>query len=469
MPDAVVVGAGPNGLAAAIALARAGKVVTVLEGADRIGGGTRSEPLTLPGFTHDVCSAIHPLARISPFFQGLPLEARGLTFIEPPVALAHPLDGGRVAIVERSVRATADAFGRDAGAYFALMAPLARRSADLVAEILRPVRPPAHPLFLARFGLHAIRSATALARSRFHEEGTRAIFTGMAAHAMLPLDRPPTGAFALLLGMTAHAVGWPLARGGSQRIADALALELQAHGGEIRTGSPVSSAAQLPAHRAALYDVTPRQLLAIAGDRFPASFQGALQRYRYGPGVFKVDWALDDRVPWAAPACLQAGTVHVGGSMEEIVASEAAVSRGEVPQHPFVLFAQQSLFDDSRAPAGKHTGWAYCHVPNGSQVDMTERIEAQIERFAPGFRDRILARHVMDPAAVERHDPNCVGGDINGGIADLRQLFFRPTPRLYATPDRRTYLCSSSTPPGGGVHGLCGYFAARRALSRAPW
>jgi phytoene dehydrogenase-like protein len=442
----------------------------VMEAADQIGGGTRSEFLTLPGFLHDVCSAIHPLARVSPFLQRLPLDQYGLEFIEPPVALAHPLDGGRAAVIERSVSKTAANFGRDAGSYGALMEPLVRNAPTLIDEIMRPIRPPAHPFMLARFGIEAIRSAAGLARARFKEEGTRAVFSGMAAHSMLPLDRGPTAAFALLLGTTAHAVGWPLVRGGSQRIADAMAAYLKTRGGEIRTGHRVSTIGEAEGgHGLFLFDITPRELLAIAGKRLPPGYRRQLAAFRYGPGVFKVDWALDGPVPWQAPECGRAGTVHVGGSMEEVVAAEAAVARGEAPERPFVLFAQQSLFDETRAPEGRHTGWAYCHVPNGSDVDMTERIEAQIERFAPGFRNRILARSVMNPAAVERHNPNCVGGDINGGLADLRQLFLRPTWRLYSTPDRQLYLCSSSTPPGGGVHGMCGYFAARTALRRASF
>jgi len=385
------------------------------------------------------------------------------------VALAHPLDGGRAGVLVRSVDATADGLGRDRDAYRRLMAPLVGRAGALIAGTFRPVRPPTHPLLLARFGLHALRPAASLARGLFQEEATRALFAGVAAHAVLPLDRIPTSAFALLLTVAAHAGGWPVVRGGSQRVADALAAELEAQGGRIETGRTVRSLDDLPSRRVALFDVTPRQLLAIAGDRLSPSYRRALARYRYGPGVFKVDWALDAPVPWQAPACGRAGTVHLGGPLEEIVAAEAAVFSGRVPERPFIIFAQQSLFDETRAPAGKHTAWAYCHVPNGSGVDMTGRIEAQVERFAPGFRDRILARHVMDPAALERHDANCVGGDIGGGLTDLRQLFIRPTRRLYSTSDPRLYLCSSSTPPGGGVHGLCGAFAARRALRRAPW
>jgi phytoene dehydrogenase-like protein len=467
--DAVVVGAGPNGLSAAIVLARAGRSVLVLEAADRIGGGTRSEALTLPGFIHDVCSTIHAMGPLSPFFETVPLKARGAEYVVPPIALAHPLDGGRAGVMVRSVEATAQGLGRDGAAYRRLMSPLVRRSDALIRGTFRPVRPPAHPLLLARFGLHALRPADSLARGLFHEEAARALFAGVAAHAVLPLDRAPTSAVALLLAVAAHAGGWPVVRGGSQRVADALAAELAANGGRIETGRQVGSLDDLPPHRAALFDLTPRQLLAIAGDRLSPGYRRSLARYRYGPGVFKVDWALDGPVPWQAAACARAGTVHVGGPLDEIAAAEAAVARGEAPERPFVIFAQQTPFDETRAPSGKHTAWGYCHVPNGSDADMTDRIEAQVERFAPGFRTRILARHVMGPAALERHDPNCVGGDIGGGVTDLRQLFLRPTRRLYSTSDRRLYLCSSSTPPGGGVHGLCGAFAAARALRRAPW
>jgi phytoene dehydrogenase-like protein len=467
--DAVVVGAGPNGLSAGIVLARAGKSVLVLEAAGRIGGGTRSEGLTLPGFIHDVCSTIHAMGPLSPFFQSVPLKERGAEYVVPPVALAHPLDGGRAALLVRSVDATARGLGRDGDAYRRLMGPLVHRAEALIRETFRPIRPPAHPFLLARFGINALRPASSLAKGLFREEEARALFSGVAAHAVLPLDRTPTSAFALLLTVSAHAGGWPVVRGGSQRVADALAAELALHGGRIETGRTVRSLEDLPPHRAALFDLTPRQVLDIAGDRLTSGYRHALSRYRYGPGVFKVDWALDSPVPWQAEGCARAATVHVGGSLEEIVAAESAVGRGEAPERPFVIFAQQSPFDDTRAPAGKHTAWGYCHVPNGSSLDMTARIEAQIERFAPGFRERILARHVMDPAALERHDANCVGGDIGGGLTDLRQLFLRPTRRLYSTSDRRLYLCSSSTPPGGGVHGLCGAYAARTALRRVPW
>ena len=467
--DAVVVGSGPNGLAAAITLARAGKSVRVIEGQPTLGGGTRTEALTLPDFLHDVCSAIHPLAAGSPFFKTMPLDRLGLDLIQPDAPLAHPLDGGGAILIERSVDATAAGLGRDGAAYARLMSPLVRRHEILTRAFVAPLQPSRHLVVMARFGINGIRSATSLAQGRFKDDGTRAAFEGMAAHSMLPPSRAGTGAFALILAMMAHAYGWPLARGGSKQITEALTAQLRSLGGQVETGSWVDAIDRLPANRAALFDVAPRSLVTIAGNRFPAGFRHALERYRYGPGVFKLDWALDGPIPWRAPACARAGTVHLAGSSAELAAAETAVAHGQVATQPFVILAQQSLFDPTRSPTGKHTGWAYCHVPNRSEVDMTERIESQVERFAPGFKNRILARHVMSPADVERHNPNYVGGDINCGIADLRQLFLRPTPRLYATPDRQIYLCSAATPPGGGVHGMCGVFAARSALRRARW
>ena len=467
--DAVVVGSGPNGLAAAITLARAGKSVRVVEGQPTLGGGTRTEALTLPDFLHDVCSAIHPLAAGSPFFQTLALNRLGLDLIQPDAPLAHPLDGARAVVVERSVQATAAGLGPDGSAYAQLMSPLVKRHAILTRAFVGPLRPSRHLLVMARFGINGIRSATSLAQGRFKDDGTRAAFAGMAAHSMLPPNHAGTGAFALMLAMMAHAYGWPIARGGSKHITEALAAQLRSLGGQVETGTWVETIDSLPNARVALFDVAPRSLVTIAGDRFPAPFRRALERYRYGPGVFKVDWALDGPIPWRAPACARAGTVHLAGSSAELAAAEAAVGHGQVAKQPFVILAQQSLFDPTRSPVGKHTGWAYCHVPNRSEVDMTEPIEAQVERFAPGFKNRILARHVMSPADVERYNPNYVGGDINCGMADLRQLFLRPTPRLYATPDRQIYLCSAATPPGGGVHGMCGVFAARSALRRARW
>jgi phytoene dehydrogenase-like protein len=468
-PDAVVVGAGPNGLAAANVLAQHGRSVLVLEGAPTIGGGSRSAELTLPGFVHDPCSAIQPLALASPLFRTLPLADCGLEWIQPPLPLAHPFDDGTAAILARSLDETADTLGADARAYRKLMAPLLAEFEPLIEQVLGPFRCPRHPISLARFGLAALRSGAGLARGRFAEERARGLFAGLAAHSMLPLAQPASSAIALVLGLAGHAVGWPLPRGGSQSIADALAAHLRSLGGEIRTDVPVSSLDQLPPSRAVLFDVTPKQLAAIAGDELPGRFRRQLGRYRYGPGVFKIDWALDGPVPWTAEACHCAGTVHLGGTLDEVAASERDIAEGRHPDRPFVLIAQQSRFDPTRAPAGKHTLWGYCHVPNGSTFDMTDRIERQIERFAPGFRDRILARAAMFPADLERYNPNYIGGDINGGLSDLRQLFTRPTPRRdpYSTPNPRLYLCSSSTPPGGGVHGMCGYYAAKSALLRA--
>lgn len=466
--EAVVVGAGPNGLAAAIALAQAGRSVLVLEAQQTIGGGCRTEELTLPGFRHDPCSAVHPLAAVSPFFRSLPLAAHGLAWVQPPLALAHPFDDGTAAVLARSIDETAASLGPDAAAYRRLLSPLVADFPILVEELLAPLRVPRHPLALARFGLGAIRTGSGLARARFTGPRARALFAGMAAHSLLPLEWAATASFGLVLAMFGHAAGWPVARGGSQAIVDALAAELRALGGEIRTGVRVGSLAELDPNATVVFDLTPRQLPRIAGDALPARYRGQLRRFRYGPGVFKVDWALAGPVPWTAPECRRAGTLHLGGTLEEIAQSERDIHDRRHSERPFIIAAQPSLFDPTRAPAGKHTFWAYCHVPNGSTVDMTERIEAQIERFAPGFRERILARATRDTAALEQHNENYLGGDINGGLQDLRQLFARPVIRWnpYATPNPRLFLCSASTPPGGGVHGMCGYHAARTVLSR---
>jgi phytoene dehydrogenase-like protein len=466
MPDAVVVGAGPNGLAAAVELARAGLSVRVLEAADTVGGGARSAELTLPGFVHDVCSAIHPLGIASPFFRTLPLADHGLEWIEPPVALAHPFDDGTATLLERSQEAAMPTLGDDDERWRRLFMPLVRDPASLLDEILAPLHVPAHPLTLARFGLRALLPATTVARRSFRGARARGLFAGLAAHSMLPLGRPPSAAFGLMLGLLGHAVGWPFPRGGSQGLSDALASYLRSLGGEIETGRPVESLAELGETRPVLLDVTPRGLLELAGDHLPDRYRRRLELYRYGPGVFKLDWALDGPIPWRADACSRAATVHLGATLEEIAASEAAPAQNRISERPCVLLAQQSLFDPTRAPDGRHTAWAYCHVPNGSGIDMTERIESQVERFAPGFRERILARSALAPADLERSNPNYVGGDINGGLADLRQLLTRPVARWspYSTPLPGVFLCSASTPPGGGVHGMCGYHAARAAL-----
>jgi phytoene dehydrogenase-like protein len=464
--DAIVVGSGPNGLAAAITLARAGCSVLLYEAKETIGGGARSAELTLPGFVHDICSAIHPLGVASPFFRTLPLAEHGLTWIHPPAALAHPFDDGTVALLKPSVHDTSVQLGQDALAYRRLMAPLVAIWGHLAEALLGPLQLPRHPLALLRFSRLALRSARSVAERRFTGERARGLFAGMAAHAFMPLERSPTAAFGLILGILGHVVGWPLPRGGSQQVVNALASYLRTLGGEIVTGMPVLSLDDLPPARAVLCDVTPRQLLQLAGPRLHAGYRRQLARYRYGPGAFKVDWALSGPIPWTAPACRCAATVHLGGTLAEIATAEEAAWYGRLTERPFVLVAQQSLFDPTRAPAGKHVAWAYCHVPHGSTVDMTEPIERQIERFAPGFRERILARSVLPPAGLERYNPNYIGGDINGGVQDLWQLFTRPVMRLvpYATPTQGLYLCSSSTPPGGGVHGMCGYFAARAAL-----
>ena len=467
--DAIVVGAGPNGLAAAITIAREGRSVLVLEAAETIGGGARTAELTRPGFLHDICSAIHPMVPGSPFLSGLPLERHGLELIHPPAPLAHPFDDGRVALLERSVAATAAGLGAiDGAAYRSLMEPLVADAARLLPQLLAPLSVPRHPLALARFGLEAVRSASALARARFEGEPARGLFAGLAAHSILPLEASATAAFGLVLGIAGHAVGWPLPRGGSQRIVDAMAAHLLELGGEIECGRPVRSLDELPPARAVLCDVSPRGLIEIAGPRLPDRYRRGLERYRHGAGAFKLDFALDGPIPWRAEECARAATVHLGATLGEIAASERAVERGEPPERPYVLLAQQSLFDDTRAPPGKHTAWAYCHVPNGSSFDMTERIEAQIERFAPGFRDLVLERAVTTPAGLEHYNANYVGGDINGGRQDVRQLFTRPLARPvpYRTPVGGLYLCSASTPPGGGVHGMCGWLAAKAALGR---
>jgi len=466
--DAVVVGAGPNGLAAAITLAREGLGVCLVEAQPEIGGGARSLPLTLPGFVHDLCSAVHPLGAGSPFLRDLPLAEHGLVWIHPPIPLAHPLDDGPAARLERGMEATAAGLGSDAGAYCGLLGPLAGKWGELAEVVLGPPSFPAHPLALARFLRRGLASAETLA-GRFEGEPGRALVAGNAAHSGLRLDRRPTGGVALLLLLAAHEVGWPVARGGSGRLVEALAAHFASLGGEIVTGFRVGALAELPAARAVLLDVTPRQLLAMAGSSLPGRYRLRLAAWRYGPGAFKLDWALSEPIPWRDPACAEAGTVHLGGTMAEVARAEEDVWRGRAPERPFVLLSQPSRFDSRRAPAGRHTAWAYCHVPPGAEVDMTERVEDQVERFAPGFRDTVLARSALGPRELERRNENHVGGSIDGGLQDLRQTLARPVPGLdpYATPLEGVYLCSSSTPPGSGVHGMCGFHAARSALRRS--
>lgn len=455
---ATIIGSGPNGLAAAIELARAGFATTVFEQADTIGGGARSMALTLPGFLHDLCSAVHPLAAVSPCFETYDLARHGLQWMHSPAELAHPFDDGTAVLLERSLPGTARQLGEDGPAWHALFGSLAAAWPGLRHDILAPVGIPRHPFAMARFGIHAIRSARGLAESRFRSARARALFAGIAAHSTLPLEAPLGAAIGLVLAVCAHCTGWPFPRGGAQRISDALAACLRLHGGTVVPASPVTG---LPDDSLVLADIAPRQLLTLAGDRFPPSYRAALSNYRPAPGAFKLDWALDAPIPWRAPECARAATVHLGGSLEEIAGWERTHTGA-----PFVLLTQPSLFDPTRAPAGKHTAWAYCHVPNGSAVDRTAAIEDQLERFAPGFRARILARSVLGPAQLEQHNPNLIGGDFSGGALTPAQFFFRPTRSLYRTPLENLYLCSASTPPGGGVHGMCGFHAARIAISR---
>ncbi|MGQ0604498.1 MAG: phytoene desaturase family protein [Anaerolineales bacterium] len=473
--DAVVVGSGPNGLAAAITIAREGFKVLVLEAKDTVGGGCRTGELTLPGFTHDICSAIHPLAVTSPFFQTLPLNDFGLEWVYPSASLAHPLDDGPPVIAEycvddplKGVDATAATLGPDGAAYRGLFAPLVEKWSRLADDLLGPLPFPPKNLFLmTRFGLGALWPARMLAQTLFKGQRARAIFAGMAGHSMLRMEHLISAAYGLVLTSSAHAVGWPFAKGGSQKIVEALTAHLRSLGGEIETGHEVKSLSELPPARAVLCDVTPRQLIQIAGDRLPNGYRRQLENYRYGPGVCKVDFALSGPIPWKSAECARAATVHLGGTFDEIATGESAVWRGEHPERPYVLLAQHTLFDDTRAPQGQHTAWAYCHVPNGSTRDTSPQIEAQIERFAPGFRDLVLAKSVRTATEMERYNPNYIGGDINGGAQDIRQLYTRPAVHFphYGTPVKGLYICSSSTPPGGGVHGMCGYFAALTALA----
>ena len=464
--DAVVVGAGPNGLAAAVVLAEAGRSVLVLEAKPTIGGGCRTAELTLPGFHHDICAAIHPMGIVSPFLQRLPLGKFGLKWVKASAPLAHPFDDGTAAVLHRSLSATAATLDEDGDAWTALMQPLLNNSDALFDDILRSVRLPRHPFLMARFGALGLRSCASLVRRRFRGPKARALFAGCAAHSFLALDAAASASFGLVLALVGHATDWPCAEGGSQRIVDALAAYLLSLGGTIEVNREVRTMRDIPESRAVLFDLAPRLTERIAGADLPEGFRKQLRAFRYGPAVFKVDWALREPIPWTAPECHQAATVHAAGTFEELVASEHDAVSGRICERPFVLVAQQSLFDATRAPSGQHTGWAYCHVPHASTVDMAERIERQIERFAPGFGDIILARRTMSPADVEAHNANMIGGHIAGGANELTQFFFRPTLRwnAYTTPNPRLFLCSSSTPPGGGVHGMCGYWAAREAL-----
>ena len=467
-PEAVVIGSGPNGLAAAIALARAGVSVLVVEAHAEPGGGTRSRELTLPGFVHDVCSGVHPMGILSPFFRELPLAEHGLVWRYPRASVAHPLDDGPAVLLRRSLDETAAGLGRDGPAWRRLVGPFLDDPHALLADALAPLRIPRHPLRFLRFGLRAAWSANRLARLCFREEPARALLAGCAGHSVLPLGQPLTAAMGVLFAITAHVVDWPVAEGGSRAIWHALASYLTGLGGRIETGRRIERLAELPEARVVLFDTSPDQLASIAGDALPAGYRRRLGRYRYGPGAFKLDWALDGPIPWRDPACREASTVHVGGTLAEICASERDMYRGRASERPFVILCQQSECDPTRAPAGRHTGYAYCHVPGGSTVDMTLAIERQVERFAPGFRDRILARHATGPADFERENPNYKGGAITGGVADAFQLWNRPVTRLdpYATPNPRLFICSAATPPGGGVHGMCGLWAARSALRR---
>lgn len=463
--DAVVVGSGPNGLAAAILLQQSGLTVLLIEGKDTFGGGLRTQELTLPGYLHDVCSAIHPLAAASPFFSTLPLHQYGLEYIQPPIAAAHPFDDGTAALLKTSIDETAAQFDNDTTAYIKLINPLLDNWQDIAPDILAPFHIPRHPISMARFGLDALKPATYLS-GRFKTEKAKGLWAGMAAHGIQPLTNMATSAISMVLLASGHLNGWPMPKGGSVKIADALVAHFISLGGKVETGTYISSLQQLPSAKALLFDITPRQLLQIAGHKFSTIYKWQMERYRYGMGVFKIDWALDAPIPFTAAEARQAGTVHLGNTLKEIATAEQQTWDGIHPEKPFVLLAQQSLFDKTRAPEGKHTGWAYCHVPAGSTKDMTDAIEQQVERFAPGFRERILARHTFNTQQLEQYNPNYIGGDINAGAMDITQLFTRPVLRRspYTTSAKGIYICSASTPPGGGVHGMCGYHAAMRVL-----
>jgi phytoene dehydrogenase-like protein len=466
--DAVVIGSGPNGLAAAIVLAQAGASVLVVEGEDEVGGGTRSAALTLPGFIHDICSAVHPMGALSPFFRKLPLSEHGLVWIRPRASVAHPMPESPAVMLYRSLERTAEGLERDGRAWDRLVRPFLSDPHALLADAMAPLRVPEHPIAMLRFGLRGAFSANRLARFLFRGERARALFAGCAAHSLLPLTQPLSAAVGVLFAITAHVEDWPVAKGGSHAITRALASYLQSLGGEIETGRLIERLSQLPPARVVLFDTSPYALARIAGDALPAGYRRRLARYRYGPGVFKLDWALDGPIPWEDPACREASTVHVGGALEEICASERDMYQNRHSERPFLILCQQSELDATRAPEGRHTGYAYCHVPHGSTEDMSDAIERQIERFAPGFRKHILARHAMNAVDFERYNPNYRGGAITGGVADLFQLWNRPVTRFdpYSTPNPRLFICSAATPPGGGVHGQCGYWAARSALKR---
>jgi phytoene dehydrogenase-like protein len=463
--DAVVVGAGPNGLAAAIELSSKFESVLLVEAAETIGGGVRSAELTLPHFVHDICAAVLPLAIASPFFNSLQLHRYGLSLIQPEIPLAHPFEDGSALYLHRSLAITGDALGIDGKTYRNLLTPFVENHEKLLSDLLAPLHLPAYPLLMARFGMQALQSAKHFAYTKFRKHQTRALFAGMAAHAMIPLDKPATAAFGIILAMLAHSVGWPIIRGGSQRLADALADIFKQNGGEIITGKAISSLKELPKASFYFFDVTPRQLLNIIGLDLSYDYRRKLSRFRYGPGICKVDWALKEPIPWKAHICRKAGTVHLGDSFEEINASVRHAGMGKMHPSPYIVLAQQSLFDPTRAPDGRHTAWAYCHVPHGSSENVTDLMENIIERYAPGFREIIMAKSSMTAIDVERHNPNFIGGDINGGLQDIKQLYTRPVLSLfpYRTSQKNIYICSSSTPPGGGVHGLCGYYASQAA------
>lgn len=467
--DAIVVGSGPNGLAAAITIAKQGRSVLVLEAGDTIGGGMRTAELTEPGYRHDICSAIHPLGVASSFFVNTPLYEYGLEWIHPEVPVAHPMPDGPAAIVPQPLSEAVERLEADGDAYRRLLEPFVARADDLFSDVLGPLSIPTHPILMARFGLQGLWSANHLAKSWFRESRTQGMFAGLAAHSILPLNQFFTGAVGLMFAVTMHGGGWPLPRGGSQSIADAMGRYLHSLGGELVVGKRVDDLQSLPEAKAILFDTIPRDMLRIAGDELPVGYRRRLERFRHGPGVFKVDWALSQPIPWKDPDCAKAGTVHLGGAFDDVAAAEAAAWSNQPAERPFVLVAQQSLFDDTRAPAGKHTGWGYCHVPHGCTVDMTDAIESQIERFAPGFRDCILAKRTMSPADFQAYNANYLGGDITAGVMDAWQLLTRPVARLdpYSTPNPRLYICSASTPPGAGVHGMCGYHAARSVLRNA--